>query len=99
MVCDCAGSAAEVARGSACRQPSGVERDIPGVALGRAVGGSTTKIHAVTDEHGLPVQLAITPAQQHDATVAAALLDDLKADQIPLGDKGLRRRLNSCHGP
>jgi transposase len=41
----------------------------------------------VTDERGLPVRLAITPGQQHDATVAAALLDDLKAGQMLLADK------------
>lgn len=41
----------------------------------------------MTDEHGLPVRLAITPGQHHDATVAAALLDDLKAGQMLLADK------------
>lgn len=41
----------------------------------------------MTDERGLPFRLAITPGQQHDATVAADLLDDLKAGQMLLADK------------
>jgi transposase len=34
-----------------------------------------TKIHAVTDARGLPIRLAITPGQDHDAAAAAALLN------------------------
>jgi transposase len=41
----------------------------------------------VTDGRGLPVRLAITPGQQHDATVAVDLLDDMKAGQMLLADK------------
>jgi transposase len=41
----------------------------------------------VTDEHGLPVRLTITPGQHHDTSVAAELLDDLKAGQMLLADK------------
>jgi len=33
------------------------------------------------------VRLAITPGQQHDATVAGDLLDDMKAGQMLLADK------------
>lgn len=50
-------------------------------------GSLTTKIHAVTDEDGLPVKLCITPGQTHDAMAAAQLLSDLKAGQMVLADK------------
>ena len=33
------------------------------------------------------MRLAITPGQQHDATVAAELLDDMRAGQMLLADK------------
>jgi transposase len=55
--------------------------------MGRSRGGLTTKIHAVTDARGLPIRLAITPGQDHDATAAADLLIELEDGQIVLGDK------------
>ena len=61
-----------------------LKKSHPNRCLGRSRGGLTTKIHAVTDEHGLPVRLAITPGQQHDATVAGELLDGMKAGQMLL---------------
>ena len=36
--------------------------------MGRSRGGLTTKIYAVTDAAGMPIRLAITPGQDHDAT-------------------------------
>ena len=59
----------------------------PDRCLGRSRGGLTTKIHALTDENGLPVKLAITPGQTHDAVAAAELLGDLKAGQMVFADK------------
>jgi len=35
-------------------------------AMGRSRGGLTSKIHAVVDTNGLPVQLALTPGEAHD---------------------------------
>ena len=55
--------------------------------MGRSRGGLTTKIHAVTDAKGLPLRLAITPGQDHDATAAKELLCNLSEGQIVLGDK------------
>ncbi|MGB0696765.1 MAG: IS5 family transposase, partial [Rhodospirillaceae bacterium] len=57
--------------------------------------------HAVTDEHGLAVRLAISPGQQHDAVAAADLLDDLQAGQMLLADKAydadwIRSMVNEC---
>ena len=55
--------------------------------MGRSRGGLTTKIHAVTDANGLPLRLAISPGQEHDARAAETLLTDLRDGQIVLGDK------------
>lgn len=50
-------------------------------------GALTTKIHAVANEHGLPVCLVITPGQQHEVTVASELLDDMQVGEMLLADK------------
>ena len=55
--------------------------------MGRSRGGLTTKIHAVTDAAGMPIRLAITPGQDHDATAAGPLLTGLADGQIVLADK------------
>jgi hypothetical protein len=34
--------------------------------MGRSRGGLTSKIHAVVDTNGLPVDLALTPGEAHD---------------------------------
>jgi|GEM_PF-549871 len=39
-------------------------------ALGRSRGGLTTKVHARVDGNGRPFTFALTPGQQHDATLA-----------------------------
>jgi transposase len=55
--------------------------------MGRSRGGLTTKVHALTDARGLPIKLALTPGQAHDAKGAALLLTDLPRGAIVLGDK------------
>jgi transposase len=42
--------------------------------MGRSRGGLTTKIHALTDARGLPLELVLTPGQAGDCPVAAQLL-------------------------
>lgn len=44
------------------------------------------KLHAVTDQHGVVCRFAIAPANEHDVTVARALLQDSGA--LVVGDKG-----------
>jgi transposase len=44
-------------------------------AIGRSRGGFSTKIHAVVTLDGQPIEVRLTPGQQHEATVADALLD------------------------
>ena len=55
--------------------------------MGRSGGGLTTKIHTLVDAKGLPFRFVLTPGQSHDATAAAALLQDLWPDSFVLGDK------------
>jgi len=44
-------------------------------ALGRSRGGFSTKIHAVVTLDGQPIELRLTPGQQHEATLAEELLE------------------------
>ena len=55
--------------------------------MGRSRGGLTTKIHALTDAHGLPLELVLTPGQAGDCPVAAGLLGHLREGTIVLADK------------
>jgi transposase len=69
--------------------------------MGRSRGGLTTKIHALTDARGLPVELVLTPGQAGDCPVAAQLLGHLRADTIVLADKAydadwLRRQIEAA---
>jgi len=43
-------------------------------AIGRSRGGRTTKIHALTDDHGRPLAFQLTPGNAHDLDGARALL-------------------------
>jgi transposase len=56
--------------------------------MGRSRGGLTSKIHAVVDADGLPVQLAITPGQAHDNRLCSVLLKGLQARTMLLADRG-----------
>ena len=69
--------------------------------MGRSRGGLTTKIHALTDAHGLPLELALTPGQAGDCPVAARLLGHLREGTIVLADKAydadwLRRQIEAA---
>ena len=55
--------------------------------MGRSRGGLTTKIHALVDANGLPIQLKLTEGQAHDGRSAADMLDGLGAGQILLADR------------
>lgn len=56
-------------------------------ALGRSKGGFSTKIHAVVDALGLPVDLSLTGGNRNDITQAAALLSGKTPDKL-IADKG-----------
>jgi transposase len=56
--------------------------------MGRSRGGLTTKIHAVVDTNGLPVQLGLTPGEAHDNRLCSVLLTELRPQTILLADRG-----------
>src|SRR6478752_8455205 len=51
-------------------------------SMGRSRGGLTSKIHAVVDTNGLPVQLALTAGEAHDNRLAGSLLSRLEAGSM-----------------
>jgi transposase len=55
-------------------------------AIGRSRGGLTTKVHALVDALGNPVNLMLTPGQDHDLTCAEPLLENADPGAL-LGDK------------
>src|SRR6266480_406656 len=55
-------------------------------AIGRSRGGLTTKIHALVDALGNPVELMLTPGQAHDLACAEPLIDGADPEAL-IGDK------------
>src|SRR5437588_668756 len=55
-------------------------------AIGRSRGGLTTKIHALVDALGNPVELMLTPGQDHDLTCAEPLIENVDPEAL-IGDK------------
>ncbi|WP_423135971.1 IS5 family transposase [Methylocella tundrae] len=55
--------------------------------MGRSRGGLTTKIHALVDAEGLPIDLKLTEGQAHDGRSAADMLEALAGGQILLADR------------
>ncbi len=55
--------------------------------MGRSRGGLTTKIHALVDGQGLPIQLHLSEGQASDCRQAGPLLDAVPEDSTFLADK------------
>ena len=55
-------------------------------AIGRSRGGLTTKIRALVDALGNPVELMLTPGQAHDLACAEPLLENADPDAL-IADK------------
>jgi transposase len=55
--------------------------------MGRSRGGLTTKIHALVDACGLPIQIKITEGQAHDGRSAQDMLSSLERGDVLLGDR------------
>ena len=55
--------------------------------LGEAGEVLLQKIHALTDNDGLPVKLVITPGQPHDIQAATELLKNSRKGQMLLADR------------
>lgn len=56
--------------------------------MGRSRGGLTTKIHALVDADGLPIDLRLSEGQHADCRYAEDLLTRLHAGTTPLADRG-----------
>lgn len=56
-------------------------------ALGRSVGGHSTKIHAICDSLGLPIRFLLSGGEVHDSRMAQSLFDGLFGKHL-LADKG-----------
>src|ERR1700692_4038496 len=54
--------------------------------IGRSRGGLTTKIQALVDALGNPVELMLTPGQDHDLTCAEPLIENADPEAL-IGDK------------
>jgi transposase len=57
-------------------------------AIGISRGGRTTKLHALTDEHGRPRAFALTGGQVVDYRVAELLLDKVPPGVLLLANRG-----------
>src|SRR6266436_241720 len=55
-------------------------------AIGPSRGGLTTKIHALVDALGNPVELMLTPGQDHDLTCAEPLIENADPEAL-IADK------------
>lgn len=55
--------------------------------MGQSRGGLTTKIHALVDAEGRPVQIELTAGQAGDAPTATKLLETVAAGATVLADK------------
>lgn len=77
---------ATIVRAHACS--AGYEKDSQEKeALGRSVGGFTSKIHALVDALGNPLRFILTPGQKHDITQAQNLIEGYQNTFI-IADKG-----------
>ncbi len=56
--------------------------------IGRTKGGMNTKLHAICDSHGRPLNLFVTAGQVSDYIGARALLSSLPDVDWLLGDRG-----------
>jgi transposase len=54
-------------------------------AIRRSRGGLTTKTHALVDGRGLPLVIALTPAQAGDSTALRQLLAELRVPRLGPG--------------
>jgi transposase len=56
-------------------------------AIGRSRGGPGTKLHAIAEARGLPVEVVITPGQTSDYEPAEALIEG-RAGEAVIADRG-----------
>ncbi|WOI35463.1 IS5 family transposase (plasmid) [Tritonibacter scottomollicae] len=73
---------------SSLRAKKGGPGDKRGRVIGRTKGGMNTKLHAICDSRGRPLNLFITAGQVSDYVGARALCSSLPTVGWPLGDRG-----------
>lgn len=56
--------------------------------MGRSRGGFSTKIHALVDTKGRPIHIELTQGQQHESTVAKAIIAAHARGKALLADTG-----------
>ncbi len=57
-------------------------------AIGKSVGGNTTKIHIAVDAYGLPIEFDLTGGEVHDSKAAPELIARLPFADYMIADKG-----------
>lgn len=57
-------------------------------AIGKSVGGNTTKIHMVVDAYGFPIEFDLTGGEVHDCKAAPELIEKLPTSDYTVADKG-----------
>ena len=61
--------------------------DIDKRKMGKTVGGNNSKIHAVVDSFGMPLNFIITSGEKHDSTEAINLIDKIENYNYVIADK------------
>src|ERR1700693_3938200 len=77
------------------------QKSHPDRCMGRSRGGLTTKIQALVDANGLPLELILTPGPAGDCPVSARLRGNLRGATTVLPDKPydadcLRRQIEAA---
>jgi len=71
--------------------PPTVKKEVRSRCLGRSpqlpLGGLPTKIYALVDFNGLPINLKITEGKAHDGRSAHDMLDSIQAGHVLLADR------------
>jgi transposase len=57
-------------------------------AIGKSVGGNTTKIHMAVDSYGLPIEFELTGGEVHECKIAVEFIEKLPAANYIVADKG-----------
>jgi transposase len=78
-------------RSAAGAEPSGPDGAVEpsNHALGRSVGGFSTKIHLLSDGNGIPLDACLTPGQAHESTQVETVMEQVA---IPRASGRIRRR-------
>ena len=71
---------------------AGGKKGGPDHAIGLSRGGLSTKIHAIVDDQGLPIRLALSQGQAGDKSAGAELISTLRRARHVVADRGYDAR-------